>query len=673
MKKLTSLETVLLASVCLSSQLVHANIEGDNLFSMSIEELLQIETDVAGFTSETIGTSPSIVTVFSNRDIQAYGVDNVYDLMNFVPGFQASVGEKVGTQTKLQSRGVYLDNGYVLVMVDGVKINEISFGKASVFTPFVDLTHAERVEIIRGPGSAVYGSNAFLGVINIITKKDNYLKGGVGSNSEKRFSFGLTEQVFDGELAANFSYIEGDGAEYRVFNHQTQQDDGVNKPYEHQQFALSWANKNIEVGYRTDEHHLDGFINLNGFHPQNYYRSENQYWYSKFNYTISDKTKLSGDLHHAEHTIESAGFITGADIAPFSRDVLQGPYWGTESTSLQAMLNHQYNVQLQFSLGVELQRERQDLAGVVTTHVTHDKESFSPAIDIYYQDGLVRLDKIGDFDSLVQDMNSKAFFGEVQWQIDSNQRVYIGGRYEDYDELGDAFSPRLSFIRTINADNQLKAIYSQAFRAPVTNELYSNDSVTLGNRNLNPELVETTELQWLTTSTNYSVETTLFHTQMDDLIVSKEIENGNRTTFVNSGSDNVTGLEVLGNLHILDNLAARATYTYYFNDTIEGQYDYFATGSLFWEVGKWQANMHLIYHPSATINQNDYETLYHEKSQLLVNLSLQYKMGRNLSLSVVAQNLGNNDYNGYEPRQSLNDYSMPQPKRHFSVSALYAF
>lgn len=666
----------LLLSTFLVTSFVHAEQDNRDLFTLSIEELLQVETDVAGFSSESIAGSPSVVTVFSSGDIQAYGVNNLYDLMNFVPGFQTSVGEKVGAQSKLQSRGVYLDNGYVLVMVDGVRLNEVSFGKASVYTPYINLEIAEKVEIIRGPGSAKYGSNAVLGVINIVTKKDNHLAAGIGNKGQTRFSFGLTEAVFNGTLAASFSIIEADGHDLTVFDHQALNEVETQNPYEHQQMAVSWSNANFELGYRNDSHKQDGFINLNGYHPLNYYLSDNQYWYGKTQYAVSPKTQFTGQLAYANHNIESAGFIESSGIAPFSYDVLEGPYWGTERYSLQANISHQYNEQLQFSVGIELQRESQIKAGVITTHVTDDGQSTSPAIDAHYQNGLIKLSELGDFDALKQSITSRAWFGELQWQIDQQQKVFVGGRYEDYTNAGDAFSPRITYIRQLDPQHQIKAIYSQAFRAPVTNELYSNDGVTVGNSDLQPELVETSELQWLMSNEQFVLETTLFHTKMTDLIVYQKLPSYDRFTFLNSGRTEISGIELLTNVDIAKNLSARATYTHIFNDMINVQYDHFATASIFWSNEKWRSNLHLIYRPSSAISQSvadGEEQIFSEQSQLIVNLSLHYQMGRNLSFNFAVENLNDNQYNGYEPRQSLNDFAVPQPRRQVSLNVRYAF
>ena len=95
---------------------------------MSFDELLNITVDLATKTDETIQSVPSSITLFNKQQIQQLAVQNAYDLINFVPGFQSTRGDWVGAVPKEHARGVFLDNGYILIMINGDRLNEISFG-----------------------------------------------------------------------------------------------------------------------------------------------------------------------------------------------------------------------------------------------------------------------------------------------------------------------------------------------------------------------------------------------------------------------------------------------------------------------------------------------------------------------------------------------------------------
>ena len=653
-----------------------SDVEPD-FFDMSIEQLLQVETKVAGFSSESILSAPSIVSVFTQQDLLAFGVANVYDLMNLVPGFQADRGEFISGHKKLQSRGVYLDSGYVLVMVDGIRVNEMSFGKASVYTPYLDLALAERVEIIRGPGSALYGSNAFLGVINIISRKDNSLALHVGQDAHRRFTSSLSKPFKQGELSVNLAMNTGDGQDYQLPMANDLSEQTVARPYEHQEFGVRWQSESLDLSYRIDRHRLDEFVNLEGYHPDNYFESQNQYLHLAAKKQWSKVSHSDLSLEWADHAIESAGYIFGGSISPQSQDFINGPYWATDRITLNASFSYILNANLSYDLGMQWQKERQYKAGVVTSHITDDGQSSIP-LDPYFKEELVRVETLGDFASLLQDIESAAVYGQLKWQINAVDTLHLGARYEDYRASGSAFSPRITYVHRLDNNSQLKAIYSEAFRAPVTNELYSNDGVTLGNPELEPELVKTAELQYFFQAVNWSTEITGFHTALSELIASKTLENqGGRTQFVNQGSETVYGIETLVNYNVNPSFKIRATATKILSDTVEASYDAFASLSLFYQMDNWHTSVNTLWRPAVDIDKGlrlDQDgKVFEESSQLVLNANVRYQLGKHMSLRLGIENLTDETYRTYEPRQDKNQYGVPQAGRHVSVGLQYQF
>jgi len=674
------------AAICVSPNVV----ADEDFFNMSIEELLNVETDVAGFRSESLANSPSIVTVFTANQLQALAVNNLYDLMNYVPGFQTVLGEWLSGHKKLQSRGVYLDTGYVLVMKDGVRLNEISFGKASVYTPYIDVSGAEKVEIIRGPGSSVYGSNAFLGVINIISKKTNDLSIELGSNGHTRLTTNMVKEVGEGELAFNLAMVAGDGERFELANANQDQDLSIRRPYQHTEFSLLYQYGNLNLGYYFDQHELDKFVNLNGYHPQNQFESKNQYLKAGYDHEISRALSLNFEVQYADHDVESAGLIFAGDVAPLTYDFLTGPNWGTDRFTVNLNATYQYNEQWDLVFGGQYQKERQDLAGVVSTHITPDGANVIP-IDDYYlgrlepgysdPDGPVWIqtfDKLGEFEQFLQSVESSAVFAEAKYQHDDKQTIHFGGRFEDYKSAGSAFSPRISYINKFAEGQQIKAIYSEAFRAPVTNELYSDDGVTLGNPDLKPELVKTMELQYLINREALAFEATWFNTRLSELIASEPIDDTGRTTFVNKGSDRVSGFEMLAHYTFSEQISGRATYTHYLTDTIEGAYDNFASFNVFFDFDNINASLNAVYRPSVSISEgirlgNQNMEVFSENSLLLLGGQLSYQLGRNLKLRLAVENLTDESYAVYEPRQNINEYRISQLGRNVRLSASYQF
>lgn len=147
-----------------------------NLYKPSLEELEKLEkankaeasVSVAGFTTTTLRETAGIVTLITAEDIQKMGARDLTDILRFVPGFDIALD----VNPVLTVRGNGVNEGKILLLIDGQVINDISVGYCMIFQRF-PAYNIDRVEIIRGAGSAIYGGQAGLAVINVITKRAN--------------------------------------------------------------------------------------------------------------------------------------------------------------------------------------------------------------------------------------------------------------------------------------------------------------------------------------------------------------------------------------------------------------------------------------------------------------------------------------------------------------------
>lgn len=140
-----------------------------DLFSLNLDDLAKIK--IASKRAETLYSSPSSVPVISRTQIENMGITNLQTLLNFVQGFQSTRDIEQGTANRISVRGrsTALSES-VRIQIDGKKLNDLYTGGISILNRMLDLGFVKQIEIIGGPGSALYGSNAFLGVINIITQ-----------------------------------------------------------------------------------------------------------------------------------------------------------------------------------------------------------------------------------------------------------------------------------------------------------------------------------------------------------------------------------------------------------------------------------------------------------------------------------------------------------------------
>ena len=151
------------------------------LSELSLEELVDLEIDSvygASAYAQKTAEAPSSVTIITADQIRKYGHRTLADVLRGVRGFYVTSDRNY---SYLGVRGFSRPGDYnarVLLLVDGHRLNDNIFGSALIGTEFpLDIELIERVEIIRGPSSSLYGTSAFFGVINVITKRGGTMKG----------------------------------------------------------------------------------------------------------------------------------------------------------------------------------------------------------------------------------------------------------------------------------------------------------------------------------------------------------------------------------------------------------------------------------------------------------------------------------------------------------------
>ena len=190
-----------------------------DLYSLSLEQLLKIKVTGSTLTPESFRIVPAAVSVFSYEELSRMGLDTLDELMNLVPGFQSYRSSIGPMQSPFSSRGrrIGIPAAEILIVLDGHRVDEPRTSGSANIIPKYPLMNIERIEFIRGPGAAVYGSNAMMGVVNIITRTDaNEVSLGYGNLHHRKAFLQTSHQI--GEIEASlFAHIEADdGDEYSV-------------------------------------------------------------------------------------------------------------------------------------------------------------------------------------------------------------------------------------------------------------------------------------------------------------------------------------------------------------------------------------------------------------------------------------------------------------------------
>jgi len=180
--------------------------EDDDLLNLSVEDLMDVEVVTASKKSEQIWDAPGVISVVTKEEIRMFGARNLFDILNRMPSIYG-IGSYMFPQNAVSVRGDMLSHvsNHILILINGRPVRESLLGglNYSVLTGF-PIEMIERIELVRGPGSVLYGTSAYTGVINIITKKGD--EPGIGIAMEGGSHGYYKSSLFGGANGEDFKF-----------------------------------------------------------------------------------------------------------------------------------------------------------------------------------------------------------------------------------------------------------------------------------------------------------------------------------------------------------------------------------------------------------------------------------------------------------------------------------
>ena len=166
------------ASLCRAQAPQSQAPQTSDLTQLSLEELSNVRVYAASKHLQNVNDAPSSITIVTAEEIQEYGYRTLADILESVRGFYITY-DRYFSYVGVRGFGRLGDwNSRVLLLIDGNRINDVVLGQALLGTEFpLDVDLIQRVEIVRGPSSSLYGAEAFFAVINVITRKGPDLHG----------------------------------------------------------------------------------------------------------------------------------------------------------------------------------------------------------------------------------------------------------------------------------------------------------------------------------------------------------------------------------------------------------------------------------------------------------------------------------------------------------------
>jgi len=468
MKKTTLALT--LASV-LTPALTLANQTSDN-----IDETENIIV-TANRTSQNSADLLSSVKVISRADINLSSANSVAELLNEVNGLQISQNGGAGQATSLFSRGT--NSGHTLVIIDGQRISSATLGQV----PFADLAieQVERIEVIKGPRAALWGSDAIGGVIQIFTRKlaDGEIAAdlGFGNMSQQQLSISGALGHGDGSTTFTASTKSSDG--YDVFEGAEDDDDGYNREnisIVGQQtltpnWQLTWLAK-----YDQGESDYD-----NAFGGANESSFENQQWQLSAH---QNDGNWNQNIFIGQQKNESSTFGNGVTEK-------EGTFFQTKRLQASWLGGYQLSNQVTANLGFDL--------------IDEEVDSKTP------------------YDVTQRDI--KAAFTRLAF--DNNNIILDGAlRYDDIEGVDSEVTYNFSAGLRFAQDTLISLNIGSGFKAPSFNDLYYPEGLySYGNPDLVAETSDSIELLVKSEFSNINAELSIFSTEIDNLIEWQPDEN----------------------------------------------------------------------------------------------------------------------------------------------------
>jgi iron complex outermembrane receptor protein len=429
---------------------------------------------------QKISDAPARISVITAKDIQRYGYRNLTEALQSLPGIQLSYDH---SYSYLGVRGLNVPgdfNSRILVLVDGHRINENIYDGVVVDKGnMIDIDLIKQIEMIRGPASSLYGSSAFLGVINIITKDGRDLDGiqlaadtGSHNTHQGRISYGkLHDNGLEILVSASRHGSKGADRYFAEFDDPATNDgvaEGADEGHTDSLWAkLNYADFKLSLAYVEHEKEIPTASYNTVFNDDLTQTLERRsYLNLEYNTLLEGGTDISAKLFYDQYWYEGEYTNTGEyDPNYLYLDNAKGQWWGIEAQLSKVFFaSHRLTTGLEYRDNLETNQEASD---VYETYL--DIDTSQQVYGLYVQD---------------------------EWQANEQWAFSFGLRYDAYSDSESSINPRLAAIWN---DNQttLKLLYGTAFRAPNAYELFYKDGYTHKVAEiLKPETVESYELIW---------------------------------------------------------------------------------------------------------------------------------------------------------------------------------
>jgi len=659
--------------------------------------------------------APSVASVITADDIEKMGATTLDEALETVPGLHVSPSNKNQLDSIFSIRGIHTSlNPEVLVLVNGLPVSH-AYSGSRPFSFQIPASMISRIEVVRGPGSAVHGADAFAGTINVITKDSHEIDGnraGVRYGSFDRTDLWLQHgQTYNGwNLAMGVDYMKSNGDKDRIIDsdlqsaldspppagfgtHASLAPGALPTAFERVNGHVELAKDNWTLrawGWLLEDDQMGDGVTSTLAPGNNLDGKECVLDLNHSNKTLLADTTLTTRLNYSYLKVDpyfqllppGAMATIGADgnllpplllvhgVALFPDGVIGHPTTVDKTIGIEEVIDY---------AGFNNHKWRGSVGYRQVKEATAEEKNFGPGVLDNSPSPIVvngtLTDLTGTANIFMDDQVRRLGYISLQdeWAFARHLELTAGVRYDEYSDFGSTLNPRAALVWETLPELTTKLMYGSAFRPPSFTELYAkNNPSNLGNPDLQPETIDTYELAFdYQPTSKLRTVLSLFTYSIKDLI--ELVQDPGQTTLtaqnhkdqVGRGLELEAEWEALPTLHLKGNVAYQRSkddktdevvpeapeLQFYANALWDFQSDWSLNGQYFWIGDRHRATA------DTRPDIGDYD---------LVNLTLRRKnIAKHWDAALAVRNIFNEDVReptNYNPAAGIaaipNDYPM---------------
>ncbi len=504
----------------------------------SLEELLNVQVEVASLFAEDELVVGSTVTSTSSRKWEELGARRMHEALN----------NEMGVHTTPNIAGIYniAVRGYtnsesdlgISTLIDGIPANIVTLGMAFPGMPNIELGILEKIEMIKGPGSSIYGSDAFHGVLLLKTfesDKDHYSVGLSGAyplygDANLKVSRGFGDNLvridaafgasYQGEQDLEYDYsdaiTEGTGERDYKYNSQS----GTFKVRINPSGKLQIKLNSYFTRFKSEEFPATYISSLGLNMDKDYGADFSKYYIGAGTATYTFDNNIS---------VEASGYYESSDLE-YTLSATPGGY----------VTQYGLNEQEGGKITVKQPDNPLNLQWLVAYSYTQSKliENYADINTPIFEDPDYQLPSEG----FERKINSA--YSQLKWGAVKDKLYFLaGGRLDYYEDLGSQVTPRGGAIFLPTKKSSVKTLYGRAFKAPNQVQLYGFPFSINGNEDLEPETIDVYELTYIYKSEKWKFNITGYYSKWKNAIVAIRPAPREIPRYYNKGNNDSIGGE----------------------------------------------------------------------------------------------------------------------------------